>query len=117
MHLAAAVVALVLGARLLSQPKGTQPHRMLGRLWLAATAVTAVSSFWILEIRNGAGFSLVHLLSVWTPISGAVAFIAIRSGNRRRHRAFMIGTYVGLCVAGLLALAPNRMLGETMFGG
>ena len=35
---------------------------------------------------------------------------AIRRGNVRAHKAFMVGTFLGLAGAGLGALAPGRLL-------
>lgn len=110
LHLGAAVLALALGALMLSLRKGTLVHRRLGRLWAAVMAVVAVSSFWIMEIRDGAGFSVIHLLSAWTLVALALAVWFIRRGNVRAHKGFMIGTYLGLVGAGLGALAPGRTL-------
>ena len=110
MHIAAATLALLGGALVLARRKGTRSHKWLGRAWVGAMAVVALSSFWIFEIRQGAGPSLVHLLSVWTLISIALAVWFIRRGNVRAHKGFMIGSYVGLLGAGVGALAPGRFL-------
>ena len=72
-HLDAALLALVLGAVVLMRRKGTASHRRLGQAWVALMIVVALSSFWILEIRNGAGFSVIHLLSAWTLLALALA--------------------------------------------
>lgn len=110
LHLAAAILSLGLGAAVLVRRKGTVSHRWLGRAWAGLMAVTALSSFWILEIRDGAGLSIIHLLSAWTLVSLVLAVRAIRRGNVRAHKGFMIGTFLGLAGAGLGALAPGRML-------
>ena len=110
LHLAAALAALALGALILARRKGTPSHKALGRLWVALMAAVAVSSFWIFEIRKGAGPSSIHLLSAWTLISLACALYFVRRGNVRAHRGFMIGTFLGLAGAGLGALAPGRAL-------
>ena len=109
-HAALAGVAVLLGAVMLARRKGTVSHKWLGRAWVALMAAVALSSFWIFEIRRGAGPSLIHLLSVWTLVSLALAVYFIRRGNVRAHRGFMIGTLVGLVVAGAFALAPGRAL-------
>lgn len=101
LHLAAAVAALALGAVVLARRKGTPAHKALGRAWVALMAAVALSSFWIFEIRKGAGPSWIHLLSVWTLVSLACALYFIRRGNVRAHRGFMIGTFLGLAGAGL----------------
>jgi len=114
-HLAFALAALALGGVLLVRRKGTASHKVLGRIWASLMAVVALSSFWIFEIRHGAGPSFVHLLSVWTLISLACAIYFIRRGNVRAHRGFMIGTFLGLAGAGAGALAPGRALYRLFF--
>jgi uncharacterized membrane protein len=109
-HLAAATLSLIVGALVLARTKGTRSHKMFGRLWVGLMVAVAISSFWILEIRDGAGFSVIHLLSAWTLVSLALAVHFIRRGNVRAHKGFMIGTFLGLAGAGLGALAPGRAL-------
>jgi uncharacterized membrane protein len=115
LHLAAALAALGLGAAVLAGRKGTSLHKALGRGWVALMAAVALSSFWIFELRRGAGPSWIHLLSAWTLISLACAVYFIRRGNVRAHRNFMIGTFAGLVGAGLFALAPGRTLYRLFF--
>jgi uncharacterized membrane protein len=109
-HLAAALPALALGTIQLARAKGTRSHKALGWAWAALMIAVALSSFWIFEIRKGAGPSLIHLLSVWTLISLACAIYFVRRGNVRAHIGFMLGTFLGLAGAGLGALAPGRLL-------
>lgn len=116
-HLAAALVAMPLGVVQLTRRKGTPSHRALGYIWIAAMIVAAISSFGIQSLTNGHGFSVIHLLSIWTLIALAVAFIAIRRRNYRVHRGFMIGSYLGLVGAGIGAVAvPGRVLYVFLFG-
>ena len=110
LHLAAVLPALLLGAVQLATPKGTRLHRSLGWLWVVAMAIAAISSFWILGLNKAGGFSVIHLLSLWTLISLALAIWFIRRGNVRAHKGFMIGTFLGLAGAGAGALAPGRTL-------
>lgn len=115
-HLAAAVAAFGIGSIVLLRAKGTPMHKAFGRAWVGLVAVASISSFWILEIRGGAGFSFIHGLSVWTLFAAAVAVLAIRRGRVRTHAGWMIGTFVGLVAAGAGALAPGRLLPGMLFG-
>lgn len=114
-HLAAVVPAVVIGAAQMLSPKGTRRHRVLGWIWVASMAVAAASSFWIMELRRGAGWSPIHLLSAWVLIALALAIWHIRRGNVRAHRRFMVGTLVGLAGAGVGALMPGRFLATLFF--
>jgi uncharacterized membrane protein len=106
LHLAAALLALLIGAAMLLRTKGTASHKVLGRTWVALMLVVAISSFWI----RRDGFSWIHVLSIWTLISLAAAIWFIRRGNVRAHQGFMVGTFLGLVGAGIGTLAPGRLL-------
>jgi len=114
-HAVLATLALTVGVAVLARRKGTVSHKRLGRAWVALMAAVALSSFWIFEIRGGAGPSPIHLLSVWTLVSLGLAVWFIRRGNVRAHRGFMIGTFIGLAGAGIGALAPGRALYRLFF--
>jgi len=109
-HLGAVLPALALGALNLARPKGTRAHRTIGWIWVALLATAALSSFWIFGLRQGAGPSLVHLLSLWTLVALGCAIYFIRRGNVRAHKGFMVGTFLGLVGAGIGALVPGRVL-------
>lgn len=114
-HLAAVVPAVVIGVAQLASVKGTPRHRMLGWIWVLAMGGVAVSSFWIMALREGAGYSVIHLLSVWVLICLIVAIGSIRRGKVRTHKAFMIGVLLGLAGAGIGALMPGRFLAQLLF--
>jgi uncharacterized membrane protein len=114
-HLAAVVPALAIGVTQLFMTKGTRIHKKLGWIWVLAMVVVAVSSFWILELRKGAGFSVIHLLSLWTLIALACAIWFIRRGNVRAHKGFMVGVMFGLVGAGIGAVMPGRFLAQLLF--
>ena len=114
-HLAAVVPAVVIGVAQLFLPKGTRAHKAMGRIWVVAMLVAAVSSFWIMELRKGAGLSVIHLLSAWILICLAAAIWHVRRGNIRGHQRFMVGATLGLFGAGLGALAPGRFLAKFLF--
>ena len=115
-HLYAAIGAVIVGITVLFLQKGTTLHRSLGRIWVIVMFVTAISSFWIHGIGGFAGFSWIHLLSAWTLLSLGYAVYFIRNGRVAEHRKAMISTFIGLVIAGLLALLPGRRLGTLIFG-
>ena len=114
-HLTAATLAIVIGARQLIRRKGDRRHRFWGRLWTAAMVVAALSSFAIVEINDGR-LSVIHILSVWAVMALAMALLALHRRRRitdpksrekylhRHHaiylnskRAFRIETKVFMC--------------------
>jgi uncharacterized membrane protein len=113
-HLVCALVALPLGAFVLWRPKGTASHKALGRTWAVLMLVIAISSYWLRTLSGG--FSLIHLLSVLTLVSIPFGIYQARHRNIRGHLRTMRGVYIGLVVAGVFAMAPERTLGELLFG-
>jgi len=97
-HLVGALIALPLGAFVLWRPKGT-----------------LISSYWLRTLSGG--FSFIHLLSVLTIVALPLGIMQARRGNIPAHLRAMRGVYIGLVVAGLFALAPQRTLGGMVFGG
>ena len=114
-HLVGALIALPLGAYVLWRPKGTPAHKALGRTWVAVMMVVAISSYWLRTLSGG--FSFIHLLSVLTIVALPLGIMQARKGNIPAHLRAMRGVYIGLVVAGLFALAPQRTLGGMLFGG
>lgn len=115
-HLFAAVPALALGLLTLVLTKGTCRHKALGRAWVVLMAITAVSSFWIQSLNPG-HYSWIHLLAIWTLFALVMAIRAIRwQRNRPSHMGWMVGTYLGLLIAGGLAFLPDRLLWRVFFG-
>lgn len=114
-HALAAVLALALGAWLIARRKGTPAHRLAGRLWVAATAVVALSAFWIdatvLAVRTPLGaFGPIHLLAISMLATLASAVTAARGGDLRGHRRAIVSAYASLAIAGALTLLPGRTL-------
>ena len=107
-HLATALASVVVGAVMFMLRKGTPLHRTTGRVWVLLMAVTALVSF---AIQSRGHLSPIHLLSLTTLFTLTLAVWAIRRRNVRRHTRFIIGTYAGLVIAGIFALAPGRRLG------
>lgn len=116
MHIAAALVALVVGTALLAGVKGTRLHKALGWTWVAAMGVTAVGSFWI-RVVNPGHWSFVHFLSGWVVIALPMAVVAIKRRNVRLHRRLMTGLFVGgLVIAGAFTFAPGRLMWDAFLG-
>jgi uncharacterized membrane protein len=113
LHLSSAIGALALGLTIMARPKGTASHRGMGRAWVGLMTTAALSSFWLTGLREG--FSVIHLLSLWTLIAMALAIYFIRKGDVKRHKGFMIGTFLGLAGAAIGALVPGRLLYRFFF--
>ena len=110
-HALAASLSLVLGAvNVVRRRRGDRPHRVIGRVWLVLMAFTALSSFWIQEVRPGS-FSWIHGLSAFTLVTLTLGYVNVRRGNIRGHAGNMIGTYLGLWGAfiGVVAV-PDRLV-------
>jgi uncharacterized membrane protein len=114
LHAAGATLAVALGGyQLLRRPKGDLLHRRIGRLWIADMYWVTVSSFGIRRLDPG-HFTWIHALSLWTILSLTLAVLAARRRNRRAHRRWAVGSYLGLLGAGIAAVAfPTRLVPET----
>jgi uncharacterized membrane protein len=110
-HAVAATLAMVLGAvNLVRRRRGDRPHRVIGRTWVVTMYLTAVSSFWIQEIRPGR-FSWIHGLSVLTIVTLTLGLWSARRGKVAAHAGNMIGTYLGLIGAFLgVVVVPTRLI-------
>lgn len=120
-HLAAALLALVFGAAIFANVKGTSLHRIMGWAYVTFISITALTAVFIRRgegIANIAGFTPVHLFVVLTAATLPLALIRIRKGDVKGHAQAMIGLYVGaIIIAGLLAFLPGRILNRVFFGG
>jgi uncharacterized membrane protein len=108
-HLILALIALIIGSINLISKKGTTRHKLIGWFWIMFMSYVAISSFWIKELNDGA-YSWIHLLSIVTLLSLIFSIIAIKFGFIKIHSFFMIGTYVGLLIAGIFTLMPGRYI-------
>jgi uncharacterized membrane protein len=110
-HAFAALTSLLLGGwQLFLSPKGTQVHRIVGRVWVALMLYVSISSFWITELRPG-HFSFLHILSVVTLTTVTLGVIQARRGRIRSHLGNMRGSWIGLCFAFVFAVAvPVRLI-------
>lgn len=106
-HAACASAGIVLGAFQMVRPKGSRPHRWIGRGYVAAMLVTALSSFWLTGF--GDGYSFLHLLSIWVLGTLVLNVRYLRNGNIIGHAYSMICLYGGLLTAGIFAAQRHGM--------
>jgi uncharacterized membrane protein len=111
-HLAFALLAVVLGTAVLLRRKGDLAHKALGWSWVCLMLAIALTSFFI-QARGY--FSLIHILSVVVLITVPLGVVHIRRGRVRAHRYTMISVFAGLVIAGAFTLLPYRMLGQLIF--
>ena len=64
----------------MASTRGDSRHRVLGRAWVVLMLWTAISSFWIRHINEGA-FSWLHVLSVVTLVTVTLGVVNARRGN------------------------------------
>ncbi|MGE0596907.1 MAG: DUF2306 domain-containing protein [Hyphomonadaceae bacterium] len=114
-HIAAALMALGVGLFLMLRPKGRGLHKPVGWVWVAAMAVTAVSSLFITTFSDS--YSIIHLFAGWTIIALPMAIAAIRRRNVRAHGRGMTGLFIGgLLIAGALTFLPGRLMWTLFLG-
>lgn len=114
-HLGTMIVALALTPVMLLRRRGDRPHRLLGRIWVAAMILTALISFTIREVNDG-GFSIIHILSAWTLIQVPLIWWSAHRHQVARHRGSVRGMVLGaLLIAGFFTFPFNRMLGQFLF--
>jgi uncharacterized membrane protein len=118
LHVAAALLSVVLGPVAIFRRSRDIVHRVAGRAWVLCMAVTALSSFWISEDPVIGRFSVIHILSVLTLYGLVSAFRAIRTGDVARHGATMRALYAqALMLAGAFTFFPGRRMSEAFFPG
>jgi len=118
LHVAAALLAVVLGPVAVLRRSRDILHRVAGRVWVVSMAITAGSSFWISENPMIGPFSVIHILSVITLFGLVGAVHAIRAGDVARHGATMRALYAqALMLAGAFTFLPGRRMSEAVFPG
>ena len=115
-HLATIVTALALTPVMLLRPRGDRAHRMLGWIWAAAMFLTALDSLFVRLINRG-GFSVIHVLSLWTMLQVPLIVLRARQHDWKRHRRAVRGMVIGaLLIAGFFTFPFGRMLGRWLLG-
>ncbi len=119
-HLATVVPGALLGTYLMLRPKGTAPHRTLGKIYMGLMLVTATCSLFIPAAVGPqvlGHFGAIHLLSLLVLYSVPMAYFAARRHAVVPHKLAMAGVYFGgVLIAGGFALAPGRYLNQLLFG-
>ena len=117
-HAFAALAAFALGIAHFVGRKGKTALRAFGFIWIALMLVVALSSFGIHTINQWRGYSLIHLLSLYTLFGLAAGLWAAHRHQVAHHRQTMTGLFIGaLVIAGLFTLAPGRIMHTVVFGG
>lgn len=119
LHLGTVVPAFFIGSFLLLSQKGSEKHKMLGKVYMVLMLVTAVITLFM-PARVGptflGHFGFIHLFSLLVLYSVPAAYIAIKNKNIKAHRQNMIGLYVGgILIAGAFAFSPGRLLHTWLF--
>ncbi len=116
LHVLAAVCAVVLGPLTLWRRSRDKWHKRLGYAWVMAMLATAVSSFWIMDIRIIGPFSPIHGISAFTIWSLWQGVNAARQGRIAAHRQTMQSLYFwAMGVAGLFTFLPGRRMNDVFF--
>jgi uncharacterized membrane protein len=115
-HLVTIIAALALTPAMLLRRRGDRLHRQLGWVWVTAMVLTALFTFNIQLINRG-GFSVIHILSVWTLIQVPRIVWHARAHRAEKHRSAVRGMVTGaLLIAGFFTFPFGRMLGGWLFG-
>ena len=113
LHVVFATLGLVLGGYIFLRRKGDRWHKLAGRAFVAATLLTASTSFFIHEIDLWRGWSPVHLISIYVFYSSGYAIWAVRKGRITEHKKSMISLFVsGYIIAGALTFLPERLMND-----
>ena len=118
LHTLFAVMAVGIVIAIFSIRRGSKAHKVLGWSWVIVMAVTALSSFWINEIRLIGPFSPIHLLSILTLFSLVMNVRAARSRNISAHQKGMKSLVFGaLILAGAFTFFPGRIMHQVFLSG
>lgn len=117
LHVIAATIAALLTPLAILRNRRDLLHKVTGYLWVSAMAATAISSFWITNIRLIGPFSPIHIISIWTLYSLYHGVRLAIARNIKAHRAEMRSLAFGaLGLAGSLAFMPGRIMNRAFFG-
>lgn len=124
-HVAAAVVALILGPILFLRAKGGASHRQLGYVYVAAMAITCLAGLPMDAFGAVSPFHILSIVSLLTIALGAGFIFAasrlkgrekLRGGLIAGHMHWMAWSYIGLAAAGLAQIGSRLVSDGVMFG-
>ena len=99
-HVTAALVAIVLGAVVLLDAKGTLAHRMLGAGYVLAMLTVNLSTLGLYHMLGTVGpFHVLAAISFIVLMRGVVPLVRRRGDWLGRHYRYMSGSYIGLLAA------------------
>jgi uncharacterized membrane protein len=114
LHLITIGPVLILGPFILFRKKGTDTHKILGKLWAVTMIASCLFSF---GVQSEGRLTWLHGLATFTIFSVIRAIIAIRNGQLKIHQRAMWGSYIGAATAFIFAAAiPNRLIGGWIYG-
>ncbi len=117
-HTIVAILGIFIGGYAMIARKGTARHKLMGRLFGLMAVVTALTSFFIHEIRSLGLWSPIHLLSIFTLIIVWRGVADIRAGRVKAHQRKMQGIYLsGFVIAAAFTLMPGRLPYEVFLEG
>lgn len=116
LHIVTIGAALALTPVMMLRRRGDRLHRRLGRVWAGAMMLTALFTFGIRGINDGA-FSYIHLFSVLTLVQVPVIVWTARTHRHARHRDTVRAMVAfALLTAGFFTFPFDRLLGHWLFG-
>lgn len=107
-HVIAALFVLAIGPLQIFRRRRDRIHRSMGYLWVAAMYYVCASSFWVVTEGH---FTWLHGLSAFTLVTVTLGLVSAIRGNIPAHLGNMVGSYVGIAVAFVFAVAvPGRAI-------
>ncbi|WP_055436842.1 DUF2306 domain-containing protein [Lacinutrix algicola] len=120
LHLFTVLPAFIIGTISLALKKGTQLHKVLGRIYMVLMLFTATVTLFMPAAVGPTVFNhfgWIHLFSFLTLYTVPTAYTAIKKGNIKAHKRKMILLYFGaLIIAGAFTFMPGRYLHSVFFG-
>lgn len=115
-HIVSAVISLALLPPVLWRLRRDKWHKTLGYVWITAMVVTAMSSFWISEIKIIGRFSPLHLLAVLSLVTLYLSIRSVTKGDNRGHQQALrnLSTF-GLGIPSVLNFLPGRRMSDMFF--